>query len=233
MFAPSLSLVRQVSPFFILHVTHGAFWRVVESAVVLCSEHSTWKQSRRATSLAVSLLMWRSGMNQTASCDGWSWKLSARELFKAVQVHRQLLPSKIDARAALKDCSLVQSLGTEIEAHPWQSNGDMTHHRRIIWREGRWKTQGPYSINPVYWKFRMSTELEDQSTVKQEAWSWLVFFYLQRCRLFDSRFRFLLNVAWSAEYHNIPVVHKQTKNNGLNKQQQAQIPDVFHYFVQW
>ncbi|KAK1899554.1 Cell adhesion molecule 2, partial [Dissostichus eleginoides] len=33
------------------------------------------------------------------------------------------VPSKIDAGAALKDCSLVQSLGTEIEAHPWQSNG--------------------------------------------------------------------------------------------------------------
>lgn len=46
-------------------------------------------------------------------------------------------------------------------------------------------------------------------------------------------FLFLLNVAWSAEYHNIPVVHKQTsKNNGLNKQKQAQIPNVFHYFVQ-
>ncbi|KAI4815570.1 hypothetical protein KUCAC02_005712, partial [Chaenocephalus aceratus] len=29
---------------------------------------------------------------------------------------------QIDAGAALKDCSLVQSLGTEIEAHPWQSN---------------------------------------------------------------------------------------------------------------
>lgn len=154
-------------------------------ALLFCGEHSTWKQSRRVTSL----LMWRLGMNQTASCDGWSWKLSARELFKAAQVHRQLLPSKIDARATLKDCSLVQSLGTEIEAHPWQSNGDMTHHRRIIWREGRWKTQGPYSINPVYWKCRMSTKLEDQRTAKQKAWSWLAF-YTECCRLFDSRFCF-------------------------------------------
>lgn len=147
-------------------------------------------------SLRLSLSMWRSGMNQTASCDGWSWKLSARELFKAVQVHRQLLPSKIDARAALKDCSLVQSLGTEIEAHPWQSNGDTTHHRRIIWREGRWKTQGPYSINPVYWKSRLSTKLEDQSTVKQEARSSFAFYspFVRQYILF-----FLLKVAWCAE----------------------------------
>lgn len=143
------------------------FWRGTEDAVVLYSEHPIWKLSRRVTSLSVSSSCVQ-GMNQTASCDGWSWKLSAREVFKAVQVHRQLLPSKIDASAALKDCSLVQSLGTEIEAQPWQSNGDMTHHRRIIWREGRWKTQSPYSISPVYWKCRMRTKLVGSEYSKAE-----------------------------------------------------------------
>lgn len=164
------------------------------------------------TSLSVSLLMWHSGMNQTASCDGWSWKLSASELFKAVQVHRQLLPRKIDASAALKDCSLVQSLGTEIEAHPWQSNGDMTHHRRIIWREGRWKTQGPYSVNPVYWKFSTSTKLENQNTVNSKDGAVLP--------CWTAEFDFLLTTALCAEQHSIPAA-------------KLTISLAFLFFVQW
>lgn len=90
-----------------------------------CIEHRQQKK-RRLTSLSHSLFMWRSGMNQTASCDAWSWKPSARELFKAVQVHRQLLPSKTDARCALKDHSLAQSLCTG----RWRLS-----HSRLWWHD--------------------------------------------------------------------------------------------------
>lgn len=64
----------------------------------------------------------------------------SQRTFQAVQVHRQLLPDKIDVNVALRDCSLVQSFGTETEDHPWQHNGDMTHHQEIIQGRDKWKT---------------------------------------------------------------------------------------------
>lgn len=122
-------------------------------------------------------LMEHSCVNQTASCEGWSWKLSARKLFKAVQVHCQRLPSKIDARVALKDWSLVQSLGTEIEVHLWQSNDDTTHHRRNIRRDTRWKTQGTHSISPTYWISALSTVVEEQSPLNRKPRTKLFFIH--------------------------------------------------------
>lgn len=65
-------------------------------------------------------------------------------------MHRQWLPSKIDAGTALKDSSLEQSLGTAIEAHLWQSICDITHYGGNLRRYGRGKTQVAYSINPPY-----------------------------------------------------------------------------------
>lgn len=78
--------------------------------------------------------MWRSGMNQTASCDGWSWNLSATQVFR----QSRFIANRFQERLIPGLCwriALVQSLGTEIEAHPWQSNGDKTHRQRIIYGE--------------------------------------------------------------------------------------------------
>lgn len=139
-----------------------------KATVTYCIACWTSKQrSRSATPLLESHWLWHSGM-KTASCDSWSLRLSAKELFKAVQVHRQWLPGKTDARTALKDSSLEQSLGTEIEAHLWQSICDITHHGENLRREGRWKTQVAYSINPTYWKCSRTCTLEECSTVNSK-----------------------------------------------------------------
>lgn len=117
---------------FLLHVIHGPFWKVCESAIVLHREHSTWKHSRRLKSLHLSTDV--AFRYQPATCDGWSWNLSATQVFRqsgfiANRFRERLIPG-LCWRIAL-----VQSLGTEIEAHPWQSNGDKTHHQRIIYGE--------------------------------------------------------------------------------------------------
>lgn len=142
------------------------FIQLNKGIVAYCIACWTSKQkSRSVTPLFESHWLWHSGM-KTASCDSWSLRLSAKELFKAVQVHRQWPPGKIDARTALKDSSLEQSLGTEIEAHLWQSICDITHHGGNLRRDGRWKTQVAYSINPTYWKHsRTCTWRSAQSTV--------------------------------------------------------------------
>lgn len=164
------SCVWQVSKCFMLHVTHfeGGLRAFLSSEVKLNME----AEQKGDLSLDVAFRY---------ESDSQLWRLImeavSQRTFQGSPGSSPTVPSQIDAGAALKDCSLVQSLGTEIEAHPWQSNGDMTHHRRIIWREGRWKTQGSYSINLVYWKFWMSTNVEKQCTVKQEAPSWLAFIF--------------------------------------------------------
>lgn len=91
-----------------------------------------------------------------------------KNFFKAAQVHRQWLPGEIDARTALKDSSPEQSLGTEIEAHLWQSICDITHHGGNVRRDGRWKTQVAYSINPTYWKCSRTCTLEEHSTANSQ-----------------------------------------------------------------
>lgn len=139
-----------------------------KGTVTYCIACWTSKQrSRSVTPLFESHWLWHSGM-KTASCDSWSLRLSAKELFKAVQVHCQWLPGKTDARTALKDSSLAQSLGTEIEAHLWQNICDITHHGGNLRREGRWKTQVAYSINPTYWKCSRTCTLEECSTVNSK-----------------------------------------------------------------
>lgn len=144
------------------------FIQVNKGTVAYCTTRWTSKQKCRiVTPLLESHWLWYSGM-KTASCDSWSWRLSAKELFKAAQVHHQWLPGKIDARTALKDSSLEQSLGTEIEADLWQSICDITHHGGNLRRDGRWKTQVAYSINPTYWKCSRSCTLEEHSTVNSQ-----------------------------------------------------------------
>lgn len=151
------------------------FVQVDKGTVACCISRWTKKQkSRSVTPLFESLWLWHSGV-KTASCDSGSLRLSAKELFKAVQVHHQWLPGKIDARTALKDSSLEQSLGTEIEAHLWQSICDITHHGGNLRKDGRWKTQVAYSINPTYWKCSRTCVLAQHS--KQWAGMWLLYFY--------------------------------------------------------
>lgn len=129
------TLVARNGP-WLLFKTHGPLWD--RSAGFIGSPQWTLK-NRGMTSLHLSadVAFW-----YKSQCHLWWLIMEAvsQRTFQAGQVHHQLLPSKIDAMAALRDRSLVQSFGTEIEAHPWQSRGDMTHHRRIIWKGDKWKT---------------------------------------------------------------------------------------------
>lgn len=142
--------------------------QVNKGSVAYCIACWTSKQKSRSVSpLFESHWWWHSGMKK-ASCGSWSSRLSAKELFKAVQVHRHWLPGKINARTALKDSSLEQSLGTETEAHLWQSFCDITHHGGNLRRAGRWKTQVAYSIYLIYSKCSRTCTFEECSTANSK-----------------------------------------------------------------
>lgn len=91
-----ISPVFPVSSFFIVHAAPGYEGESNRSQTVGNAQHGNGAEGRPLF-LSLFFFMWHSGMNQTVSCDGWSWKLSARELsrqsrFITDSIQERLMP---------------------------------------------------------------------------------------------------------------------------------------------
>lgn len=79
--------------------------------------------------------------------DSRLWRLImeafSQRTFKAVQVHHRLRPGKINARAALRDCSLVQSRGSRLRLNHGKAMVTWLIAGELYGEEGDWKHKAP------------------------------------------------------------------------------------------